>query len=65
MPVPTALLSQSYALMEEKDSALKEAERAMALWPTSQDWCPDLSSEENLGAIKTMVGDNKKVQYRL
>ena len=28
-----ALLSQSYALMGEKDSAVKEAERAMTLWP--------------------------------
>ena len=55
---PTALLSQSYALMGEKDSALKEAERAMALWPT-KDRVSGPQFEENLAAIQTMVGDNK------
>ncbi|MFL6599174.1 MAG: tetratricopeptide repeat protein [Chthoniobacterales bacterium] len=52
-----ALLSQYYALVGEKDSALKEAERAMTLWP-AKDRVSGPQFEENLAAIKTMFGDN-------
>jgi hypothetical protein len=52
-----ALLSQYYALMGEKDSALKEAERAMTLWP-AKDRVSGPQFEENLASIQTMFGEN-------
>ncbi len=54
-----ALLSQAYALMGEKDSALKEAERAMTLWP-AKDRVSGPQFEENLAAIQTIFGENSR-----
>jgi TolB-like protein/predicted Zn-dependent protease len=50
-------LSQAYATMGKKDSALKFAERAMALrYPKD----PVGSFEENLALIETMLGENSR-----
>jgi TolB-like protein/predicted Ser/Thr protein kinase/Flp pilus assembly protein TadD len=53
-------LSKIYALMGEKDLALKTAERAIALLPRSKDAVTGPSLEENLALIQTMVGENSR-----
>ena len=52
-------LSQAYAAMGEKDSALKEAELAMMRLPRAKDAVSGPSLEENLAFIQTMFGENK------
>ena len=51
-------LSQAYAVLGEKDLALKAAERAIMLLPSAKDrvWGPYY--EENLALILTIVGEN-------
>jgi tetratricopeptide (TPR) repeat protein len=51
-------LSRAYALIGEKDSALKTAERAILLLPRAKDaaWGP--AYEENLALIQAMFGEN-------
>jgi tetratricopeptide (TPR) repeat protein len=57
-----AFLSQAYAAMGEKDSALKLAERAIVLLPGAKDHMagngPAL--EENLALIQTIFGENSR-----
>ena len=53
-----ASLSQAYAAMGKKDSALKEAERAIMLGPRAKDPVYGPSCEENLAIIQTMFGEN-------
>ena len=55
-----ALLSQVYAVMEEKDLALKEAERATMLLPRAYDAAIGPQYEENLARIQTMFGENSR-----
>jgi TolB-like protein/Tfp pilus assembly protein PilF len=55
-----AQLSQAYVLMEEKDLALKEAERAVMLSPRAKDAIEGPAAEENLALIQTIVGDNSR-----
>ena len=53
------LLSQTYAVMGEKDSALKEAERARILPnPGPKDAISGPRAEENLALIQTILGNN-------
>jgi TolB-like protein/cytochrome c-type biogenesis protein CcmH/NrfG len=53
------LLSQTYAVMGEKELALKEAERARIMTnPGPNDAISGPRSEENLALIQTMVGNN-------
>jgi serine/threonine-protein kinase len=52
------LLSRAYAALGEKDSALKEAERAITLLPSSKDRAEGPALEENLALIQTMFGEN-------
>jgi tetratricopeptide (TPR) repeat protein len=54
------LLSVAYALLGEKDSALKEAERAITLLPSSKDRMLGPAYEENLALIQTMFGENSQ-----
>jgi serine/threonine protein kinase/predicted Zn-dependent protease len=56
----SANLSRTYAVMGEKDSALKLAERAIMLLPRTKDavWGPEF--EENLAFIQTIFGDNSR-----
>jgi len=51
-------LSQAYAAMGKKDSALKEAQRAIMLGPRAKDPVSGPSHEENLAVIQTMFGEN-------
>jgi serine/threonine-protein kinase len=53
-----ALLSLAYAALGEKNSALKEAERAIMLVPSAKDRVYGPGFEENLAVIQTMVGAN-------
>jgi hypothetical protein len=54
----TAYLSQAYAMMGEKDSALKAAECAITLMPSTKDALAGPGFEENLALIQAIVGEN-------
>jgi TolB-like protein/Tfp pilus assembly protein PilF len=51
-------LSQAYAVLGEKDSALKTAERAIVLLPSAKDRVDGPALEENLALIQTIFGEN-------
>jgi TolB-like protein/Tfp pilus assembly protein PilF len=51
-------LSQAYAAMGQKDSALKVAERATMLYARAKDAVTGPAFEENLALIQTMFGEN-------
>jgi len=53
-----ARLSQAYAVMGEKDSALNLAERAKILLPRARDAVYGPTFEENLAFIQAIVGEN-------
>jgi tetratricopeptide (TPR) repeat protein len=55
-----ALLSLSYAVLGNKDSALNEAERAIALLPSIKDRVSGPAGEENLALIQTIFGENSR-----
>jgi serine/threonine-protein kinase len=55
-----AQLSQAYAVLGEKDSALKEAERSIMLSPSAKDRIDGPAREENLALIQTMFGENSR-----
>ena len=55
-----ALLSLSYAVLGNKELALKEAERAITLLPSAKDRISGPSFEENLALVQTMVGENSR-----
>jgi tetratricopeptide (TPR) repeat protein len=59
-PLVAAFLSNAYATLGEKDSALKEAERAIMLLPITQDRVYGPTYEENLALIQTIFGDNSR-----
>ena len=54
------LLSEAYAVMGQKDLALKEAERAIMLLPRAKDAMVGPRWEENLASIQTIVGENSR-----
>src|SRR5262249_45021237 len=54
------LLSQTYAVLGEKDSALKEAERSIMLLPNVKDRMDGPAREENLALIQTMFGEGNR-----
>jgi TolB-like protein/Flp pilus assembly protein TadD len=56
----TRALSQAYAAMGEKDSALKAAERAVVLVPRAKDPLGVPSLEENVAVIQTISGENSR-----
>jgi TolB-like protein/class 3 adenylate cyclase len=58
--VAATALSQAYAVMGDKDSALKLAERAIMLLPRAKDAVMGPRSEENLALIQTMCGENSR-----
>jgi serine/threonine-protein kinase len=51
-------LSLTYAVMGERDSALKTAERATMLLPRGRDASEGYGLEEHLAIIQTIVGEN-------
>jgi hypothetical protein len=55
-----AMLSLANAALGEKDSALKEAERAITLLPSAKDRMYGPGFEENLALIQTMFGANSQ-----
>jgi serine/threonine-protein kinase len=57
LPAP---LSQAYAVMGEKDSALQAAERAMMVPPSAKDRLYRPASEENLTLVQTIFGGNSR-----
>ena len=58
--VSTGNLSQAYAVLGEKDSALKAAERAIMVLPRAKDAVVGPSFEENLALIQTIFGENSR-----
>jgi TolB-like protein/Tfp pilus assembly protein PilF len=53
-------LSQAYAAMGEKDSALKAAERAVTLLPRAKDAADSPACQENQAFIQTIFGENSR-----
>ena len=51
-------LAVAYAVLDEKSSALNEAQRAIALVPSSKDRLSGPGYEENLALIETIIGEN-------
>jgi tetratricopeptide (TPR) repeat protein len=56
----SAALAVAYAALDEKDSAISEAERAITLVPSSKDRVSGPGFEENLALIETMIGENSR-----
>jgi len=55
-----ANLSVNYAVLGNKELALKEAERAVTLLPTAKDQMTGPALEENLALIQTIFGENSR-----
>jgi predicted Zn-dependent protease len=55
-----AELSIADAVLGEKDSALKEAERAIVLFPSAKDRALGPALEENLAVIEMTFGENSR-----
>jgi TolB-like protein/Tfp pilus assembly protein PilF len=55
-----AALAVAYAILDEKDSALKEAGRAITLVPSSKDRLSGPGFEENLALVEMIVGENTR-----
>jgi TolB-like protein/Tfp pilus assembly protein PilF len=55
-----ANLSQNYAVLGNKELALKEAERAVTLLPRAKDQMTGPALEENLALIQTIFGENSR-----
>jgi tetratricopeptide (TPR) repeat protein len=56
----SAWLSQAYAVMGEKDLALRMAEHAVTLMPRAKDATNGPALEENLAFIQAMFGENSR-----
>jgi TolB-like protein/Tfp pilus assembly protein PilF len=61
LPYWKAWLSQAYAVMGEKDSALEEAKRAILLVPRDQGRMDGPALKENLALIQTMFDEKSRV----
>jgi TolB-like protein/class 3 adenylate cyclase/Tfp pilus assembly protein PilF len=57
--VPAAL-AVVYAMLDEKDLALKEANRAITLVPSSKDRLSGPAFEENLALVEMIIGENSR-----
>jgi TolB-like protein/class 3 adenylate cyclase/Tfp pilus assembly protein PilF len=55
-----ARLSQAYAAMGQKDSALEAAERAIILYPRAEDAVSGPYFEEGLAVVQTICGENSR-----
>ena len=55
-----APLAVAYAWLNQKDSALKEAERAITLFPSAKDALVGPGLEENLALVEMIVGENSR-----
>jgi len=57
--VPAAL-AVAYAVLDEKESALNEAQRAITLLPSNKDRLSGPAFEENLALVEMMIGENTR-----
>jgi serine/threonine protein kinase/Tfp pilus assembly protein PilF len=55
-----ARMSLFNAVLGQNDAAVKEAERAIMLWPSAKDRLAGPTREENLALIQTIVGENDR-----
>src|SRR5262249_56064789 len=55
-----AALAVAYGMVEEKDSAFKEAERAITLVPSTKDRLFGPGFEENLALVEMIIGENSR-----
>jgi serine/threonine-protein kinase len=55
-----AALAVADATLEEKNSAIDEAQRAVALLPSSKDRVSGPGFEENLALVEMMIGENSR-----
>jgi TolB-like protein/Tfp pilus assembly protein PilF len=55
-----AALAVAYAMLDQRDSALREAEDAITLVPSSKDRLSGPGFEENLALVETIIGDNDR-----
>src|SRR6266513_1528343 len=53
-----AALAMAYAMLDEKGSALNEAQRAITLVPSSKDRLSGPAFEENLALVEMIIGEN-------
>jgi TolB-like protein/Tfp pilus assembly protein PilF len=55
-----AALAVAYATLDEKDSALNEAQRAITLLPSNKDRLSGPGFEENLALVEMIIGENTR-----
>jgi TolB-like protein/predicted Zn-dependent protease len=55
-----AALAVDYAILDEKSSALDEAQRAITLVPSSKDRLSGPGFEENLALVEMIIGENSR-----
>jgi TolB-like protein/predicted Zn-dependent protease len=55
-----AALAVAYAILDEKESALNEAQRAIALSPSNKDRLSGPAFEENLALVEMITGENTR-----
>jgi TolB-like protein/cytochrome c-type biogenesis protein CcmH/NrfG len=55
-----AALAVGYAMLDEKDSALNEAQRAITLVPSDKDRLSGPAFEENLALVEMIIGENMR-----
>jgi tetratricopeptide (TPR) repeat protein len=60
VPFLAAWLSPAYAVLGEKESALKAAERGIMLWPRAKDAMAGPGLEENLAFIQATFGEKSR-----
>ena len=56
----SAALAVAYAMLDEKESALNEAQRAITLVPSSKDRLSGPAFEENLALVEMIIGENTR-----
>ena len=56
----SAALAVAYAMLDEKESALNEAQRAIKLVPSSKDRLSGPGFEENLALVEMIIGENSR-----
>jgi len=59
------VLSVTRAVLGQKDAAIKEAERAIALLPSGKDAVTGPKAEETLASVEVLVGDKNRAIPRL
>jgi TolB-like protein/Tfp pilus assembly protein PilF len=64
-PRVASALSLIHAVLDEKDAAIKEAERATTLRPSLKDAVEGPTYEEHLAAVEVIVGDKNRAIPRL